>query len=484
MKWILGAALGLLVAGVAQAANYAVQDGGAGSGCPNAWPPSIVGNYNENGTLNGAPRYDGNGWYLYRTDIFGATSWVVSNTLASNDVNNGTVAFYAASSGATPPTGTGYDNTNSACGKINVQAGVVVPPPSAPTMAPLNAGVQPYISGGSTNVAWMGVAGVVGYKLDVSTDAGFGSFWPGYNGLVVTGSPTPPTSITVTGLNNAGTTYYFRVRSYNGGGDSANSATVSTTTVPATPAIQAASDVRALRFTANWSASAGTSGHRLQVCTDAGFASCLAGYNPASLSDNPSALVTGLSQNTTYHYRVAAGNENGYSAYSSGASVVTNALPAFSGTFMTNGAVNDNATIAPFSGVSVGDANGDPVSVGITYTAANGTLSGAGLTGSAGSYTLTSAAPATLTSRLQALVFNPTYGQGPAGTTVTTTFTLLPNDGIDNGAGNSATAVTTTMTNVAPVFIGATTNTSVNGNSSANDVKGLLHVRTPTGARP
>ena len=33
MKWILGAALGLLLAAPSYAVNYAIQDGGAGSGC-------------------------------------------------------------------------------------------------------------------------------------------------------------------------------------------------------------------------------------------------------------------------------------------------------------------------------------------------------------------------------------------------------------------------------------------------------------------
>jgi len=481
MRSMVGMVLGLFLAGSAHAASYAVQDAGSGS-CPtgSVVPAAIVGNYNENGTLNGAPRYDGNGWYLYRTSTIAGTTWVVSNNPNSNDLNNGTIAFYVGSSADTPPIGTGYTKTGSACGTISVQAGVTVPPPAAPAIGPLNSGVLPYVSsGGSTTVYWQGVSGAVGYKLDVATDLAFTSFVAGYNAKVITGLPTPPTSATVTGLSSAGTTYYFRVRAYNGGGDSDPSATVSSTTIPAVPDLQAASDVRAQRFTANWSASVGASSHRLQVCTDSGLTACLPAYNPATLGDTPSALVTGLSQNTTYYYRVAAGNENGYSAYSGSASLKTNALPVLGGSFMTAGAVNDNATIAPFTGVSVSDADGNDVSVQITYTAANGTLTGASLTGVAGSYVLTAAAPATATTLLRALVFHPTYGQGPTGSTVSTVFTLQPSDGIDNGASNSATQVTTTMTNVAPVFVGATTSLTVNADSGANDVAPLLHVSDP-----
>ncbi|MFY3386176.1 beta strand repeat-containing protein [Paracidovorax sp. MALMAid1276] len=458
------------------AANYAVQDAGAGGACQNAWPPSIVGNYVENGTYNGAPRYDGSGWYLYRTSIFGGSVWAISNTLGSSDPNNSTIAFYADSSAATPPEGTGYSSTNSACGRINVQANAVVAPPSAPTIGPLNAGVAPYVSGGSTTVYWQAVAGVVGYKLDVATDAAFTTFHPGYNGLVVTASPTPPTSAAVHNLTSAGTTYYFRVKAYNGGGDSAPSDTVTTTTVPAAPDMEPFSAVRAQRVTAHWTARNGATDYRLQACTDAGFTSCLAGYNPVSVGDTASAVVSGLAQNTTYHVRVAAGNANGYSAYSAGGAVTTNALPTLGGSFTTAGAVDDNATMAPFSGVTVADANGDLVLVRITYTAANGTLSGNGLSGSAGSYTLAADTPASVTARLQALVFHPTYGQGPTGSTVTTTFTLQPNDGIDDGASNSDTRVTTTMTNVVPAFVGSTTALTVNADSGATDLRLLLRV--------
>lgn len=481
MKWFLSLALSLLAAGAAHAGNYAVLDAGADSQgiCPNAWPPGVVGNYTETGTLNGAPYYQNNSFYLYRAAILTGTGWVLGTSLGQSDINNSSVAHFATSSSATPPTGTVYDRAPSGCGRVNVQADVVVPPPSAPTMGPLNSGVQPYITGGSTGVFWTAVAGVVGYKLDVATDPGFTSFHPGYNGFVISASPTPPTSATVTGLNGAGITYYFRVRSYNGGGDSANSATVSTTTIPATPAIQAATTVRAQSFTAHWSASTGATLHRLQVCTDAGFTSCVPNYNPADLGDSSSALVTGLLQNTVYYYRVAAGNANGYSTYSNGASVTTNALPTLGGTFTTNGTVNDNATIAPFAAVTVSDANNDPLTIAISYTAANGTLSGTGLSGSAGSYMLTAADPSVATTYLRALVFQPTYAQGPAGSTVTTTFSLVPNDGVDAGTSNSSTVVTTTMTNTVPLFVGAVTSITVSGNSSANDVKGLLHARDP-----
>jgi sugar lactone lactonase YvrE len=76
--------------------------------------------------------------------------------------------------------------------------------------------------------------------------------------------------------------------------------------------------------------------------------------------------------------------------------------------FTTAGTVAVNSTTHPFSSVTISDTNAsDSVSATITFTAAAGTLSGTGLTGSNGSYTLSSATPATLQSRLEALTFTP-----------------------------------------------------------------------------
>ncbi|MEJ2619335.1 MAG: DUF4347 domain-containing protein, partial [Candidatus Thiodiazotropha sp.] len=145
--------------------------------------------------------------------------------------------------------------------------------------------------------------------------------------------------------------------------------------------------------------------------------------------------------------------------------------PELGGSFTTAGSVNDNATISPFSSVTVSDADGDNVSLLITYTAANGTLGGTGLTGSAGSYTLSSAAPTTITTNLQGLIFTPTENQVAAGSTVDTSFTLTPNDGTADGAADATTQVTATSINDNPTITsnggGADGATSVNENSAA-----------------
>src|SRR5439155_640486 len=58
---------------------------------------------------------------------------------------------------------------------------------------------------------WRSVSGATGYRLDVSTNKSFSSYVPGYQNLDVGNT----TSYNVTGLS-LNTTYYYRLRAYNG----------------------------------------------------------------------------------------------------------------------------------------------------------------------------------------------------------------------------------------------------------------------------
>lgn len=136
--------------------------------------------------------------------------------------------------------------------------------------------------------------------------------------------------------------------------------------------------------------------------------------------------------------------------------VVTNAansVPTITGA--ATASTGDNATVQPFANVTVADVNGDNVSLSITYNAANGTLSGAGLSGVAGNYTLSATSPAALSAQVKALTFTPTANQAAVGVNIATTFALTATD--SNGgvsAVNSATVITATSVNDAPVMAG------------------------------
>ncbi|NYE62897.1 hypothetical protein FHW58_004119 [Duganella sp. 1224] len=130
----------------------------------------------------------------------------------------------------------------------------------------------------------------------------------------------------------------------------------------------------------------------------------------------------------------------------------SNSAPTISGA--ATAGVGDNATIKPFAGVSVADVNGDNVSMTISFNAANGTLSGTGLSGANGSYTLSAATPSALSAALKALTFTPTANQAAVGVGINTTFTLVATDANGASVTNTATVITATSVNDAPLLGG------------------------------
>jgi predicted phage tail protein len=132
------------------------------------------------------------------------------------------------------------------------------------------------------------------------------------------------TSYQATGLA-ASTTYYFRVRSTNSAGDSANTSAVSATTqatAPAAPSSLTGSAVSSSQINLTWADnSSNETGFKVDRATNSAFTSGLVtttvGANVKSLQ------ATGLSRNTTYYFRVRAYNAVGDSANSNTASVKT-----------------------------------------------------------------------------------------------------------------------------------------------------------------
>jgi RHS repeat-associated protein len=116
-----------------------------------------------------------------------------------------------------------------------VTYGVTATPPPTPTPPPGGTPAPP-VATAATNVTgtgfsanWRSVNGATGYRLDVSTSSTFANYVTGYQNLNV-GNVT---SWAVSGLAGS-TTYYYRVRAYNGNGTSGNSNVISVTTTTAT----------------------------------------------------------------------------------------------------------------------------------------------------------------------------------------------------------------------------------------------------------
>ncbi|WP_172796106.1 beta strand repeat-containing protein, partial [Roseivirga ehrenbergii] len=144
-----------------------------------------------------------------------------------------------------------------------------------------------------------------------------------------------------------------------------------------------------------------------------------------------------------------------------GPAAAANTAPTIGGT-SAGQAVNDNATISPFSAITVADADGDNLTATITLdNNVKGVITGA--SSGSGPYTITSRTPAAMQTALRALVFNPTDNR--AAVSETTTFTVVVNDGTVDATNNTTTVISSA---VAPVISQVTPVTTPTNDNTPN----------------
>lgn len=201
-----------------------------------------------------------------------------------------------------------------------------VPPPPAPA-APSDL-VAATASASQIDLTWVDASSNEdGFKIERCQGAGCSNF--GQVATVGAGA----TSYSNTGLS-ASTTYSYRVRAFNGGGNSDFSNTASATTAdppPPPPAPAAPSDLTAnpagqTQINLAWTDNAGSEdGFKIERCQGAGCANfgqiATVGANVTTYNN------TGLSSGTTYSYRVRANNAGGDSDYSNTATATTASPP-------------------------------------------------------------------------------------------------------------------------------------------------------------
>jgi uncharacterized delta-60 repeat protein len=143
-------------------------------------------------------------------------------------------------------------------------------------------------------------------------------------------SGSSDTSYTYTGLS-ADTSYTFRALAKNAIGSgpySAESAAVSTAAVPGAPGTPTPTASQNTQVPLSWTAAANNGSaitdYVIQYSTSATFASSVTTFADGT-SASTSATVTGLSNGTTYYFRVAAVNAVGTGPYSS---ISTSAVPS------------------------------------------------------------------------------------------------------------------------------------------------------------
>jgi hypothetical protein len=218
-------------------------------------------------------------------------------------------------------------------------------PPAAPTA--LGATV---VSSSQINLNWNdNASNETGFKIERSTD--------GVNFSQIATAGANATSYSNSGLA-ASTTYTYRVRAYNGGGDSAYSnpaaGTTSSASPPLAPSGLAASAVSSSQINLTWQDNAGNeTGFKVERSTDGVNFSQIAttGANVASYSN------TGLTASTIYHYRVRSYNGDGDSNYSNTANATTQAAapaaPAAPASLTATAAYTGSGKNKTFAGVNL-----------------------------------------------------------------------------------------------------------------------------------
>ncbi len=202
-------------------------------------------------------------------------------------------------------------------------ATTLISPPSAPSGLTATA-----ISSSQINLSWTDVANETGFKIERKTGAG-GT----YSQIATVG--TGVVTYNNTGLT-VNTTYFYRVRATNAGGDSPYSSEASATTLdvaPAAPSGLSATSISSSQINLSWTDNAtNETGFKIERKTGSGGTYAQIATTAANVTTYND---TGLTSGTIYFYRVRATNSVGDSAYSAEASATTGTVPPDTPTGLT-----------------------------------------------------------------------------------------------------------------------------------------------------
>lgn len=232
-------------------------------------------------------------------------SWSSKRGIFANGVVGVSVRWVAPSTAGTDTINvTVNDSKQTIQGKLEIIVGTISASPTL--LTPSNNATEVALS---PTLIWNAVSNAVSYTLQASASSSFTSFVYNQSGLT-------NTSQLISGLNHT-STYYWRVNSTNAYGTSgwSTSFTFKTGSPPQAPTLSHPNDGDYNQLTSptlSWNASSGATNYTLQVSTSSLFAGYV--FNLSGLT-NTSQLITGLSNNTTFFWRVNATNSYGTSPY-------------------------------------------------------------------------------------------------------------------------------------------------------------------------
>lgn len=177
----------------------------------------------------------------------------------------------------------------------------------------------------SLTLSWNGVSGATSYDVRVDDNNDFSS-------PVISQTDIAATSVSTSGLS-AGTTYYWAVRTRNGCDkysswtDSRSFTTAAAALSAPTPGSPANGDgCQALSVALSWNSISGATSYSLQVDNNDDFSSPIINKNDLASNEY---TITGLSEGSTYYWRVSAGNACGAaSSWSSSRNFTTSVTPS------------------------------------------------------------------------------------------------------------------------------------------------------------
>jgi hypothetical protein len=324
-----------------------------------------------------------------------------------------------------------------------------------PSNATINAGTNTSFTAAATGNPTPGV------QWQVSTDGGntFSPLTPGG----VYGNSVNSLTLTITGATAAMNGFEYQAVFTNSIGTATT--TAATLTVDFAPGITTSPSKSTVDAGNNLSLTAAATGNptpsvQWQVSTDGGntFNNLAAGGVYGNSVNSPTLTITGATVAMDgSEYRAVFTNSVG-TATTTVATLIVDGPVIITKTTAGQG-INDNASINPFSTVTLSDPDSSTEMHGITVTLnpANGTLSnlsGGSYNPTTSVYTLFGVTLSQAQQALQTLTFTPTAHQVAPGQTVTTSFTLSISD--DGGtATDSNTSVITIPTNTLTTITGA-----------------------------